>query len=221
LRGKPGLRGLVMAVFVPIRIMGFLFLAVGCAPCQQGSERQAANSLPESPTVQTVAVTRAQMFHAFLDARDGLFSGNPFSGSLSADSLSVEPEAAENKSGEFLEKYFQHSSLKPAGYHPAASGSLMGRATYAASSILITRDQEGKSRLNTSYIFAVLTSAAAHSAYRPYWRRSVAQPFSDFGATIGNDAGMNVFHEFEPGIRQLVKSHEPKFVSRIEARIKR
>jgi hypothetical protein len=220
-----------MAVLVPIRIMGFLFLAVGCALGQQGSERQAANSLPESPTVQTVAVTRAEMFHAFLDARDGLFSGNPIFGSpffaslfpdsLSSSSLSVEPEAAENNSGKFLEKYFQHSSLKPPGYHPAASGSLMGRATYAASSILIARDQEGKSRLNTSYILAVLTSAAAHSAYRPYWRRSVAQPFSDFGATIGNDAGMNVFHEFEPGIRQLVKSHEPKFVSRIEARIKR
>jgi len=30
---------------------------------------------------------------------------------------------------------------------------------------------------------------------------------------------MNVFHEFGPGIRQMVKGLTPKFVSRIEERI--
>jgi hypothetical protein len=36
---------------------------------------------------------------------------------------------------------------------------------------------------------------------------------------MGSDAGMNVFHEFGPGIRQVLQGHTPKFVSRIEARI--
>jgi hypothetical protein len=36
---------------------------------------------------------------------------------------------------------------------------------------------------------------------------------------MGSDAGMNVFHEFGPGIRQMLQGHTPKFVSRIEARI--
>ena len=44
-------------------------------------------------------------------------------------------------------------------------------------------------------------------------------PFNDFGSTIGSDAGMNVFHEFGPGLRQMVKGFTPKFVSRIEERI--
>lgn len=101
-------------------------------------------------------------------------------------------------------------------YRGSTSNSLFGRATYAASSIVLTRDDQGNSRLNTSYLLRVLTSAVVHSAYRPYWKRSLSQPFSDFGATIGNDAGMNVFNEFKPGILQLVKTHEPKFVSRIE-----
>jgi hypothetical protein len=30
---------------------------------------------------------------------------------------------------------------------------------------------------------------------------------------------MNVFHEFGPGIRHMVKGHAPKFVSRIEERV--
>jgi hypothetical protein len=30
---------------------------------------------------------------------------------------------------------------------------------------------------------------------------------------------MNVYHEFGPGIRQMLQGRTPKFVSRIEARI--
>jgi hypothetical protein len=104
-------------------------------------------------------------------------------------------------------------------YHPSTSRSFMGRATYAASRIFITRDDSGKRRLNTSYFLGVLSSVAMHTAYRPYWARSTAAPFNDFGSTIGNDAGINLFHEFAPGIRQMVKGHTPNFVSRIEDRI--
>jgi hypothetical protein len=44
-------------------------------------------------------------------------------------------------------------------------------------------------------------------------------PFSDFGSTVGNDSGMNLWHEFGPDIQQLMKSHAPKFVSKIEEQI--
>ena len=86
-------------------------------------------------------------------------------------------------------------------------------------SIFVTRDDSGKRRLNASYFLGVLSLVAVHSARRPYWARSASAPFNDFGSTIGNDAGINLFHEFEPGIRQMVKAHAPKFVSSIEERI--
>ena len=119
-------------------------------------------------------------------------------------------------------KYLYPSLLKQqSGYHFSSSESLMGRATYATSRIFITRDGSGKGRLNTSYLLRALTSVAADSASRPYWRRSLGAPFGDFGSTVGNDAGMNLWHEFGPGIQHLMKSHAPKFVSRIEERIGR
>jgi hypothetical protein len=62
----------------------------------------------------------------------------------------------------------------------------------------------------------MLTSVAKDTASTPYWRRRVGEPFSDFGSTIGNDVGMNVLHEFEPGIEQLLKNHTPKFVTAME-----
>jgi len=92
---------------------------------------------------------------------------------------------------------------------------------YAASRIFITHDETGKAAVNTPYLVGVLSVAALHVAYRPYWHRSAAAPFSDFGSTIGNDAGMNLLHEFRPGLEQLMKNHTPRFVSRIEESIGR
>lgn len=106
---------------------------------------------------------------------------------------------------------------RPVSVHTSTSDSFLGRVADAASGFVLTRDSEGNHKLNTPYLVRVLTTSVAHSAYRPYWRRSATQPITDFGSTVGSDAGMSVFHEFEPGILQLVKSHEPRFVSKIQS----
>lgn len=72
---------------------------------------------------------------------------------------------------------------------------------------------------NSSYFLGVLASAA--SARPPnfaYWARSPFETFNNFGSTIGGDAGINILHEFAPGIRQMIKGFTPNFVSRIEER---
>jgi hypothetical protein len=126
----------------------------------------------------------------------------------------------QKESSAFFGKYLYPSLLKQdPRYYPSTSGSFLGRATYAASRILITRNDSGKRTLNTSYFLGVLTSVAIATAYRPYWTRSASVTFKTFGSTIGSDAGVNLFHEFGPDIRQMVKGHVPKFVSRIEDRI--
>jgi hypothetical protein len=125
--------------------------------------------------------------------------------------------AHQNESSAFWGKYLYPSLLKQnPRYRASTSGSFMGRAADAASRVLIMRDESGKGRLNTPYFLGVLTSVAIHTAYRPYWARSQAATFNNFGSTIGSDAGINLFHEFGPGIRQLVKDHTPKFVFGIE-----
>jgi hypothetical protein len=106
----------------------------------------------------------------------------------------------------------------PSTYAPSANASFMGRASYAASSIFIARDSYGKARLNTTYFLGVLTAVAAHAAYRPPRERSTSATFNNLGSTIGSDAGINVYHEFGPGIRQIMKRLTPKFVSKIEER---
>ncbi len=126
----------------------------------------------------------------------------------------------QEKSSFFLGKYLDPPSLTQyPRYSASTSSSFMGRASYAASHILVTRDHSGKGRLNTRYVLGLLSSVASATARRPYWARSTSEAFNNFGSTIGSDAGMNVFHEFGPGIRQMLKGVAPKFVSRIAERI--
>jgi hypothetical protein len=126
----------------------------------------------------------------------------------------------QKESSAFFGKYLYPSLLeKDPRYSPSTSDSFMGRASYAASRIFLTRDDSGKRRLNTSYFLGVLTSVAIATAYRPYWARSTSRAFDNFGTTMGSDAGINVLHEFGPGIRQMVMAHAPRFVSRMEERI--
>jgi hypothetical protein len=126
----------------------------------------------------------------------------------------------QKESSAFFGKYLYPSLLRQdPRYYPSTSSSFLGRATYAASRILITRDDSGERALNSSYFLGVLTSVAIATAYRPYWARSTSATFKTFGSTIGSDVGINLLHEFGPGIRQMLKGHTPKFVSRIEESI--
>jgi hypothetical protein len=200
----------------------------------QRQEMRAWRSLPDAPSFQPP--TQAEKFQAFVDeARSPLILGavGVNAGVMRETELehfTPGPQPSftalyrvaliQKESNAFFGKYLYPSLLKQdPRYYPSTSDSFMGRASYAASRIFITRDDSGKRRLNTSYFLGVLTSVAIATAYRPYWARSTSRAFNNFGTTIGSDAGMNVLHEFGPGIRQMVNAHTPRFVSRIEERI--
>lgn len=189
----------------------------GCgALCQNVRE-----SLIDAPSAQVAAP--AQRFGGFVEEGrsplrlSGMDTGVMRPGGFAAYERAL---SGQKRSRTIFEKYLSSSAVKrQSGYHALSSESLMGRATSAASRIFVTRDDSGKGRLNTTYLLRALTSVAADSASTPYWRRSLAAPFSDFGSTVGNDAGMSLWHEFGPSVEQLMKSHAPRLVSRIEERV--
>ena len=191
-------------------------------------------SLPDAPSAQPP--TQGEKFRAFVDeARSPLTFGAAGVNTgimhlADMGGLSSRREASltelykgvliQKESSAFFSKYFYPALLRQdPRYHHSSSPSIWGRAMYAASRTVITRNDSGKATLNTSYFLGVLTSVAIATAYRPYWRRSTSATFTTFASTIGSDAGMNILREFGPGIRQIVKGHAPKFVSRIDERI--
>ena len=191
-------------------------------------------SLPDAPSAQPP--TQAEKFRTFIDeVRSPLTLGAAgvnagIMREIELGGLSSGRQASfiglykgvliQKESGAFFSKYLYPALLKQdPRYYPSNSGSFLGRVTYAASRIVITRNDSGERTLNTSYFLGVLTSVAISTAYRPYWTRSTAATFETFGSTIANDACINLLHEFEPSIRHIVKRRAPKFVSRIEERI--
>ena len=205
------------------------------SPDVQRQEMRTWTSLPDAPS-SVQPPRQAERFHTFVNeaslpltlgavgANAGVMRqtglGHVTPGLRPGYILPYKAAFAQKEPGAFFGAYLYPSSLKrDLRYHPSTSGSFMGRATYAASRMFITRDASGKGRLNTSYFLGVLSSVAINAAYRPYWARSASTTFNNFGSTIGSDAGSNLYHEFRPGIRLLVKGHTPKFVSRIGERI--
>lgn len=227
--------GLAMSVKAPIRIVAFGLLASSAALCQTRNVQTTANPLPDAPSVQNAsaqAAAKTQSVHEVFDAarvprcEQANVRAASASGAAHFD-LGHFDLRQPNQNGSrdlWAKRIFTSTPSQSSSHHSLESESLIGRAGDAAASVLVTHDDAGRKRLNTSYLLRVLTTTAAHSAaarsaYVPYWRRPASHPASDFGSTIGNDAGMNVFHEFKPGILQLVRSHEPKFLSAIGERI--
>jgi len=138
-----------------------------------------------------------------------------------ASSASMLDKAVKDKKGidAFFSKCVDASRQQNSRYQHSFNYKLMGRATDAASRMFVIQDETGKRHLNTAYFLQVLTSVAADNASRRYRARSGTAPLTDFGSTLGKDAGMNFMREFGPGIRQIVKGHAPTFVFRIGERI--
>src|SRR5712692_828211 len=204
------------------------------SPELQRQEMRTWSSLPDAPSV--LLPTQAEKFHTFVDEvrsplRLGAVDINArvmrekelgqvtprlqpgLTAPYKAVLIPEEPST-------FFDKYLYPSLRKQDPlYYPSTSGSFVGRATDAASRIFITRNDAGERRLNTSYFLGVLTSVAIHTAYRPYWARSTSATFNNVGSTIGSGAGINLFREFVPGIRQMVKGRAPKLESRVKERI--
>jgi hypothetical protein len=204
------------------------------SPEVQRQEKGAWKSFPDAPSA--LLPTQGDRFQAFLvEARSPLTRaavginavlmretdlGHVTPGLQPSFSSSYKRAPTGRGSSTFFGRYLYPSLLKQnLHYHPSTSSGFVGRASFAASRIFITRDDSGKGRLNSSYFLGALTSVAIHTAYRPYWARSTSATFNNFGSTIGSDAGINLFHEFGPGIRQLVKGHLPKAGSEIGGRI--
>ena len=212
-----------------------LHVGASNSPEAQRREMRTWESLPDAPSVQLQ--TQAEKFRTFIDQMRSPLpfgatsidagvlrkagQGHVIPGPQSSFTAVQNPALTQKAVHTFLDKYLYPSLLKKnLRYPPSTSGSFVGRVTDAASRNFITRDESGKGRLDTSYFLGLLTSVVIHAAYRPYWARPASTTFKNFGSTIGSDAGLNLFHEFEPGLRRMMRGHGPKVESDIEERIR-
>jgi hypothetical protein len=187
--------------------------AEGESCCQS---RSLMPSFPEAPSIHVLAQTGT--FNSVLEntsVANLSFIPPAAIGSSVADIYG--PTISLEQSDSFLEKclYWSLPKNQPT-YHASSDGGVLSRAIDAAPQLVITRNEAGERVLNTSYLLRALTFAAADTAHRPAWAQSSSGTFSDFGSSVGSDAGMNVYHEFQSNLWHILDSHSPKFVKRLE-----
>ena len=136
-----------------------LWLAPCAVECQ--SKRPSSESLPDAPSAmvssQGVSFQRVTDEASFLTETD---VAHATAGLRRNEAVLNAAVPAQKGSGDFFSRHV-YPSLLNSNYHyrPSDSDSFMGRATDAASRILVTRDESGKRKLNTSYLLRVATSA--------------------------------------------------------------
>lgn len=104
-------------------------------------------------------------------------------------------------------------------YHPSNSSSMMPRAFYAASRVLMTRNDQGQPTVNSSYLLSTVVSSSLANAYKPQYYRSFSNTSGDILSAIGSEAGMNVLREFWPQLRGGLGKVEPGLIKRMRGKI--
>jgi hypothetical protein len=194
--------------------------------CQSEDLATASKALPDAPSVLFAA--QPHLFEGIsIDRSRSEEAGSPCTlTAIGLPSASARFQAAfdwtqERPSDQYAGQptpsalFFKRLNTPNLPYRPSDHESLMGRATDAASWIVLARDPQGRRKFNSTYFLRLATSIAADSASRRYRAHSKTAPLSDAGSTVGNDAGMNLLHEFGPGLQHAVTSHIPRFISRV------
>jgi hypothetical protein len=177
-------------------------------------ETRSWQSLPDAPTLAQ-PTSEASGAAGAQEIQPALLTPPPHL-SFTAPDLMRGPQ---NHSSDSFSTYLVFQTPKPdPAYSFSTNSSFLGRASDAASSTFLIRTPSGRPRLNTAYVLGMLALAAVHTAYRPYWQRTGGAVAGDFGVTIGSNAGINVFHAFEPAIMNKTRSFTPKFLYKLEQR---
>lgn len=102
-------------------------------------------------------------------------------------------------------------------YEPSDSPGMLGRTTHAISRVLLARDGDGRSQANAAYLFGAIVTSVLSTAYQPYVRHDPTEVLGNFGSTVGGAAGINLFHEFWPQLKQRLSSRVPHALQRSPA----
>jgi hypothetical protein len=82
--------------------------------------------------------------------------------------------------------------------------------------VLVTHDDRGNKRANSSLILSIFASSGLANSYYPREERSLGDTAVRAGGAFASTAGMNVLREFWPDIRQKFKKHAPQRIQKLQ-----
>ncbi len=194
----------------------------------------ASKSLPDAPYVP---LTNRQKFNIFarqthapytfisaaMDATYAQMAGDPYEygGGMAGWGKRYGVALAGMESSRFFGNFlFPTMFHQDPRYFPAKPNTgFIGRGWHAATRVLITRHDNGRSEFNYSEVFSNLFTVSLANAYYPERERGFGDTLNRFAGDLLSDAGTNLTREFWPDIKRLFRRHEPKRLQDIQNKI--
>src|SRR3954466_6805881 len=95
-------------------------------------------------------------------------------------------------------------------YLPKRSGGVLQRAWYAATRVLVTRNDEGRNTFNSSELLGIAFSKGLTNAYYPERDRTLGRTANSILGALQGDASGNLLTEFTPDMKRIFSKHAPK-----------
>jgi hypothetical protein len=96
---------------------------------------------------------------------------------------------------------------------------LFFRAWYAATRVVITKNDHGDSTFNTSEFLGALFTSSLQNTYYPRHDRTLGDTMNRFSGALGSDAIGDLLREFTPEMKRLFRKHAPKKILNIEEKL--
>jgi hypothetical protein len=127
---------------------------------------------------------------------------------------------ADVESRRFIQNFMLASMLhEDPRYFPSTRNGLIARAWYAATRVLVTRDDYGRDVFNQAEFLGASLTSSLQDAYYPRPDRTLGATLNRFVGTLSGDATTDILHEFTPDLKRLFHKHCPPSIQRFEARM--
>jgi hypothetical protein len=124
---------------------------------------------------------------------------------------------ADTESRRFIQTFALSTILhQDPRYFPSHKKTFIYRAWYAATRVVVTKNDNGDSAFNTSEFLGALFASSLENSYYPRHDRTFADTMNRFGGALSSDTMTDLLREFTPDIKRFFRRHAPKKIRRIE-----
>jgi hypothetical protein len=127
---------------------------------------------------------------------------------------------ADTESRRFIQTFALSTILhQDPRYFPSHNRTLISRVWYSASRVLVTRNDNGDSVVNTSEFLGALFTSSLQNAYYPRHDRNFEGTMNRFGGALSSDAIGYLLQEFTPDLKRFFRKHAPTEILKIEEKL--
>jgi hypothetical protein len=127
---------------------------------------------------------------------------------------------ADTESRRFIQTFALSTILhQDPRYFPSHKRTFISRAWYAATRVVVTKNDSGDSAFNTSEFLGALFASSLQNSYYPRHDRTFSDTMNRFGGALSSDAITDLLREFTPDMKRLFRRHAPKKIRRIEEKL--